>query len=420
VTRPASLVVLALAVILTALGGRFAVHMLQLARKGEARDFAAVYTSAYVYREGGDFYDAQPDREHFGANENPALIAAAKRLGTLHAHEGFEHVHVFSYPPLTVLPFVPFTMVGFRAAAVAWQVLSLGFLALAGWSLWRAVPLSPVAGLVLAAVALVYEPLENSLGLGQINLLVLALTCVFLRALVAGREALAGVALGVATALRVHPALFLLYLAWRRRWRAFAWGGATAAACTVLAIPLVGWDATVEYATLVAPKYARAHAGLGGVSLTNWLLFTGAALVPASPQALWRRLGQGISLAMLAGAFLLLRPSGPVARERLVPEVAFLVTVLYLVVPNTTINHLVFTFIPLAVLLERGLGDGAPGPITWLAVAILLIGAVDDYYMHPLLANGPLVLLGGIKTYGLVILAARGARLVQHAAVEAA
>ena len=36
----------------------------------------------------------------------------------------------------------------------------------------------------------------------------------------------------------------------------------------------------------------------------------------------------------------------------------------------------------------------------------MLIGAVDDYYQHPGLTAGPAVLLAGIKTYGLAILAA--------------
>jgi hypothetical protein len=76
-----------------------------------------------------------------------------------------------------------------------------------------------------------------------------------------------------------------------------------------------------------------------------------------------------------------------------------------LITPNTTINHLVFTLLPLAVLVEATLRTGSPGRVAWLAAALILIGAVDDYYQHPRLATGPAVLLAGIKTYGLVILA---------------
>ncbi len=412
-SKPVSHCALALVVVLTVLAGQFAVHMLQLARKGEHRDFAAVYTAAYVFRSGGEFYDPQLDRET-GLNHNAVLIDAAKRLGTLHAHEDFVHIHAFSYPPFTVLAFIPFTALSFQPAAVLWQTLSLGFLAVAGWCLWRSVPLSSEAGLTLVSVALVFEPLENSLGLGQINLLILALTCLFLTALHTGRPAMTGITIGLAAALRVHPALFILYLAWRREWRACAWGVGTAMACTLIAIPLVGWDATVQYATLVAPQYARAFVGLGNHSLTGLMINTGVGLLDAVPVNVWRFIGQATSFGLLVAAVAVLRPTGRVAPDRMVAEIAFLSTVLLLATPNTTINHLVFTFIPLAVLLERALGpDRQVALIPWIAVAALLIGGINDYYAHPLIATGPAVLLGGIKTYGLMILALLAFRLVR-------
>lgn len=440
---PAAVVVLAL--VLAALGGRFGVHMLQLARKGVHADFATLYTGAHVYREGGRFYDSQPGREGFGRTENRDVLEAARRLGTLHAHDDFEHVHVFSYPPFTVLPFVPFTILPFRAAAVLWQVLSLGFLALSLWCLWRAVPLSPVGGMLLIALALLYEPLENSLGLGQINLLILALTSVFLWALVAGRAALAGVSLGFAIALRIHPALFLLYLAWRREWAPLAWGVATAAVCAGVAVLFVGWQATVEYATVVAPKYARAFPGLGNLSLTGWLTTVGATAAPSVSVDTWRRAGQIVSIAVLAAAFWWLRPPGRVEHpdaagglggpfearhvnqaaphvDRAAPHVdhvAFLTVVLYLVVPNTTINHLVFLFIPMAVLVDRAAVLGERWLVAGLAGVVVLVGAIDDYYLHPSLNGGPQILFGGIKTYGLVLLAALMAAAVRPAQARA-
>jgi hypothetical protein len=406
---------LAWSLLLALLAGHFAVHMLQLARKGDHGDFAAMYTAAHVFRSGGDFYDPQPDREHFGPTQNRVLFDTAKRLGTLHAHDELVHVHVFSYPPFTVLPLVPFTVLPFRQAAVLWQAVNLALLAASGWCLWRTVPLSSQAGLTLAAVALVYEPLENSLGLGQINQVILALTCAFLFALRNGHEAAAGVALGLAVALRVHPALLLLYLAWRRQWRVFAWGAGTALACTALAGLVVGWPATVEYATLVAPKYARAFVGLGNHSLTGWVLNTGMGLTDAVSADTWRVIGRMLSLGLVGAAMVALKPMGTAGVERMIRELAFLSAVLLLVTPNTTINHLVFTFIPLAVLLEQTVGEpGRAAFAPWLAGAVLLIGGIDDYYAHPLLAAGPAVVLGGIKTYGVALLAWASYRLLRH------
>ena len=414
-TRWRSPAILALALVLTGLGGRFAVHMLQLARKGNHQDFAALYTAAYVYRSGYNFYDPQPNQEHFGSTENPVLRETARRVGTLHIHDGLAHVHVFSYPPFTVLIFVPFTALAFRPAAVLWQILSLGFFT-AGFScLWKSIPLSLTTGLTLTAVMLLFEPLENSLGLGQISSLILALICIFLGALRSDRPAVAGLSLGLAIALRLHPVLFLGYLLWRKKWRVLAWATGTALVCTFAAIPLVGWDATLTYATLVAPKYGRAWALLGNHSLSGLLINCGSVLIPSTSASLWRSLGFLLSLALLIGAFLAMGRPGRANQGRMVFEIAWLSTVLLLAVPNTTINHLVLLLIPLAVLLERVFGPAEEvGLLPWIAAAYLLIGAVDDYYMHPSLTRGPAVLATGIKTYGIMVLAGLGLRALRQ------
>ena len=399
--------VLALALLVALLGGRFAVRTLQAARHGDARDFAILYTGAHLYRAGASFYDPGMDRVD-GVNRSAALVDQARRLGTLHAHEGLVHIHAFSYPPFAVLPFVPLSALGWRHAVAVWLGVSVALLVAAFVWIVRAAGVSLAAALTLAAVFLAWEPLENSMGLGQINQLVLALLALFVWALASGRAVLGGAALGVATALRVHPALFIGWLAWRRKWRACGVAAGVAVACTALAGATVGWAATAEYFARVAPQYgyATVTGQLGNLSLTGWIVATGHGLLPSLPLDAWRALGVMASLAGLAGAVVALRPAGPIAPARLAPELGLVALVLLLITPNTTINHLVFTLLPLAVLVDATLREGSPARAVWLAIALVLIGAVDDYYQHPALTTGPGVLLAGIKTYGLAILAA--------------
>ena len=399
--------VVALALVVAGLAGRFAVHTLQAARHGDARDFAILYTGAHLVRQGTSFYE--PDMVNSeGVNRNAALVAEARRLGTLHAHESLVHIHQFSYPPFAVLPFVPLSALGWRPAVAAWLALSAALLVAAFAWIVRAARLGAAAALTLAAIFLTWEPLENSVGLGQINQLVLALLALFVWALASGRAVLGGAALGVATALRVHPALFIGWLAWRGKWRAFSVACVTAVACTALAAATVGWAATAEFVTQVAPQYGYGTVSgqLGNLSLTGWLVATGHGLLPSVPLGAWRAIGVVASLAVLAAAVIALRPPGPLAPARLVPELGLVALVLLLITPNTTINHLVLTLLPLAVLVDATLRDGSPWRAAWLALAIVLIGSVDDYYQHPGLTAGPAVLLAGIKTYGLAILAA--------------
>ena len=409
--------VVALALIVAVLGGRFAIRTLQTARLGDVGDFAILYTGAHLYRQGVGFYEPDMDRV-VGVNRNAALVAEARRLGTLHAHESLVHIHAFSYPPFAVLPFVPFTLLAWRHAVGAWMAISLVLVVAAFVAMTRAAGLSLVAALTVGAVFLAGEPLENSMGLGQINQLVLALLALFVWALVSGRPVLGAAALGAATALRFHPALFIGWLAWRHKWRACAVACVTALACTALATALVGRAATVEYVTRVAPQYGYAAltGQLGNLSLPGWIIATGHGWLPTVPLGVWRALGVVAAVGVLTAAAIVLRPAGPIAASRVAPELGFVALVLLLITPNTTINHLVFALLPLAVLVAATLRDGSPRHALWLATALVLIGSIDDYYQHPRLTAGPAVLLAGIKTYGLVILAVLMLPLVRRTA----
>src|SRR5207237_8501710 len=163
-----------------------------------------------------------------------------------------------------------------------------------------------------------WAPRASSRGLCQINQLVLALLALFVWSLASGRAVLGGVALGVATALRVHPALFIGWLAWRGKWRAFAAACFTAVACTALATAAVGWAATVEYVTRVAPQYGYGHVlgQLRHLSLTGWIVATGHGPSPSVPLGAWRTVAVVASVAALAAAIVALRPAAPIAPAR--------------------------------------------------------------------------------------------------------
>jgi alpha-1,2-mannosyltransferase len=85
----------------------------------------------------------------------------------------------------------------------------------------------------VAAVAL---PLQTNFEHLNMNPLLLALVVAAAADLREGRETRAGVWVGLATALKLFPGLLLAYLAFRRRWRGVAVGGAVAAVATAAAL----------------------------------------------------------------------------------------------------------------------------------------------------------------------------------------
>jgi alpha-1,2-mannosyltransferase len=152
-------------------------------------------------------------------------------------------------PPFQGVFFAPFALlarVDSRLARIVWYAMNLVALAVAvrawtaalgplaareiRWKRWRPEPLGPVAVALLA----VLFPLQTNFEHQNMNVLLLALIGAAAWAIARKDDGTAGVAIGVATALKVFPGLLLAYLIVRGRWRATVAGAVTAGALTLL------------------------------------------------------------------------------------------------------------------------------------------------------------------------------------------
>jgi hypothetical protein len=388
----------------------FGMGVILLAKKGEMRDFAACYTAAVLARSGVSFYDPQPERPWFADNQNAYLVAAAKRLGTLHRHDEFEHVHIFSYPPAMMLFMLPFSFPPFHVAKVVWLVFSLSAI---GWGMWlvgRAFHSHLLTTLFMVFGALTFEPVRNTLDLGQVNALIFVLVATFFSLYRGGKDVLAGLVLGLATAIRFHPVLLVLYLIWRREFRTAVVAVVTAGVVSLLAVPAFGLEESVVYFTQVAPKFARALVSVENHSLAGFLATVGPGLGVTQPGqqvgSPWTaRLAAGLVLTLTA---IILSSAPPRRGSRTADlEFALILVMIPLVTPNTTINHLIILLPSYWILFGELLRhEGSSRTLlAWLAgLSVILIGVVHDFYTHPLLSTGFLVLFAEIKFYGLVLL----------------
>jgi alpha-1,2-mannosyltransferase len=155
----------------------------------------------------------------------------------------------FTYPPFAALVLTPLAAVGFDAAAAAVSVGTAAAVTLTTW--WFVGPLADRYGwprwfAVAVAVPLVcaLEPVRETMGFGQVNLLLVALVLADLGALRRGAR-FAGVGIGLAAAVKLTPAFFVLYLLVTGRGRAAGVAVGTAAAATVLAAavaPAASWQ----------------------------------------------------------------------------------------------------------------------------------------------------------------------------------
>ncbi|MGW2638916.1 glycosyltransferase 87 family protein [Streptomyces sp. NPDC001348] len=144
----------------------------------------------------------------------------------------------FTYPPFAALVMLPMALIGLRATIAASVLLNLAALAVVlrilagadwrrhGWYRWS----------LAACLLALFEPLRDTFGFGQVNLLLLALVLGDGWLLANGRGRWAGAGVGLAAAVKLTPALFIGLMLVARRWRAAALATVVAAGASALAV----------------------------------------------------------------------------------------------------------------------------------------------------------------------------------------
>ena len=189
------------------------------------------------------------------------------------------HANWFTYPPFAAAVFTPLAALPPLVVGVAWEIASVAALAwscvlalkLTGWQLSKTMVAAAVgAGFLL-------EPVYHTLYLGQVNLILLALVMTDVWRSARGRTA--GLGVGLAAAIKLTPAIFIVLFLLTRRTK-----NAAIAAGTFVTCALVGYlvdpsasrlywtrlfyDTTRVNATYISNQspYAAAARILGGVS----------------------------------------------------------------------------------------------------------------------------------------------------------
>ena len=231
---------------------------------------------------------------------------------SLEIHLGGSASPTFRYnahPPAAVLIALPFGLLDYPSAYVAWSAVSLVCL---GISLWLLVGpgrdrQSGRAGICLLTLVVSGNSLTHQIVQGQLNLLLLAL---IVGAWWADRKdwpAISGALIGVAAAVKLFPAFLIVFHLAQRRWRA-VWGSAiafllvNASGCLVL-----GFEAYRDYFWRVAPDVAKFRDTWPNSSLLGFWskLFDGVSghVVPLSPSpAIAQALTALSCLAVLASS----------------------------------------------------------------------------------------------------------------------
>lgn len=306
----------AAAVVARELRGRFTVpratFIVSLPMLAIALTFLLLYTHGYhidleVYRlgvttwlAGGDMYGPLP----------PTLSGLALP---------------FIYPPFAAMVLTPLALLPWTPAWMLLSALSLTSLAVTLYAFaLRCWPAGGRGGALAAAslalpLALWIEPVVETFSFGQVNLVLMALVAV--DCLTVRTRWPRGLLVGIAAAVKLTPAAFVLYFLLRRDYRSAGVAVVTAAAATGLGFlvdpaasarywfggPAAGVSGSVFY-TNETIQAVLARMGMTGFALTaTWAI--GSLLVLALVVPIVRRGDQPLALVTVAAFALLVSPT---------------------------------------------------------------------------------------------------------------
>jgi alpha-1,2-mannosyltransferase len=263
----------------------------------------------------------------------------------------------FTYPPFAALTMLPMALlpwgvvitVSLLATAVVTAAIAYWFLdpvvSAHRWPRW-------FVYVLVAALLFAFEPLRETLGFGQVNMLLVFLVVADL-VLLTGRSRWGGVGVGLATAIKLTPGIFIVYLLIARRYRAALVAAATTAVATLVAAAVaphasrIFWtDALWDTDRVGQLAYISNQSLEGSVARLN----------PGSPNAaLWA----GLVLAVLVLWVWRVRHAVRLGDER--AGLALTGVLGCLISPVTWVHHLVWLLPALLLLTARGLAAvGAP------------------------------------------------------------
>jgi len=258
----------------------------------------------------------------------------------------------FTYPPFAAVVMVPMGYIGWNLAITISVIMSVAVMIVMlfwlvgpivrrqGWKMW----LSLAIALGLAAA---FEPVRETVNFGQVNLLLLFFATADLLLLIGPGRKLGGIGIGLATAIKLTPGIFIIYLLVTRRWRAAAVSSATTAGATWLAATLAP-NASREFWTDAVWNTDRVGntAFVSNQSLNGFV----SRLNPAEPSTLlW------IALSLAALGVWAWRARKAIAAGDEVAGLALTGVIGCLVSPITWIHHLVWVLPAVILLFDHAL-----------------------------------------------------------------
>ena len=338
-------------------------------------DFIAYYTAALLVRSGNAPAIYAEMTDDFSVVDKGIFYETARKSG----FHGTPTRYV--YLPLFLLPFTWFTHLSFATASYLWLLVNIAALfsiILLQWHITKALSHPFLRLMVIISLNLFSFPLIYGLKLGQTSLLVYLAVCLIYCLFNANRDALAGIVLGLITALKFSPLLFVLYFLYRKKYRLALSAATTVLALLALSVALYGLTLHKLYWNYLGTISGMGIAAWSNQSIEALLLrvFHAAGIFSFAPIHLTTSgtlLRYAIALAVIGTVYLFLRRTPGTQRAAAYPLEFSALILCFLIIPPISWLHY-FTVANLAVLLTVSYCLQISHPRSAFVVAVSITG----------------------------------------------
>ena len=356
-TRPHMIVIIWLGVIFHSMA---LIH--QLPSRITQFDFSIYYASGLALREHINPYTTDLD-------------VVGKRLNL-----EIDPIHYATDPPTFLLCFEPLTLLSLPQAFWLWTALNFAALVAALILLLRGSGLGIWTAWTLAALSLLYPPVGEHFFYGQNKIFVLLMFVLMMRWMGEGRDAAAGLTLGVATLMRGFPLLLIGYLLLRRRWRAMAYTAVGIAIGGILTIAFLGLSQTLSFSHgarfVTMPRFLALPINISlaaFVSRMYWYAFGARAGVSNIVRSMLVVISEIGVLALTVKATLKSRDTADLDWRAF----SLWVVTAVMLSPTAWVHYLVSMLIPF-IMMSIAAGRGRPNNrAIWMAVASFMLIALS-------------------------------------------
>ncbi len=251
----------------------------------------------------------------------------------------------FTYPPVAALLAVPLAWMSWETAQWVWTAGVFAALAVTVGFAFRQVNRNPLVFAFLMVACAYLMPIRDQVRFGQVDILLVALC---LADCAAKRPWWPrGLLIGLATAVKLTPGVFLIYLLVTRQWKTFWMATFSTALFTVMPFAVIPRDsADFWFRALLDPERLGANAATTNQSMRGMLirLYLGEGVTTA----LW------LALVAVVGWYGFRFAREALDRGDLMTSVALVGLMAVLLSPVAWIHHLAWVVVVLGALVGNG------------------------------------------------------------------